>query len=180
MYLRPILAAFCVVVGLSAAFADHTGHPDGMHIHDAYARIVGGAGGSGSVYFMIHNNSGVDDRLLGVSSDTAARTMLHSQTEDANGVMQMRAMDEGLPLPAGEMRELVRGGDHIMLMGTALALRDGDTITLTLTFERADEMVIEVPVDNARKSGDAGDDHVTMDHDAMDHDAMGHDEPAKE
>jgi copper(I)-binding protein len=45
-----------------------------------------------------------------------------------------------------------------MLMGLTREVADGDVIMLTLVFEKAGEVVIEAPVDNARKTG------MEMDH----------------
>jgi periplasmic copper chaperone A len=172
MTLRQTLAAALAALCLGPVWADEVVHPEGLHIHDAYARATGK---TGAIYFMVHNNTEVDDRILSAETDVAERSMLHSQTETADGIMEMRDMADGLPLPAGEMVELVRGGDHIMLMGMSGAMQDGDTITLTLTFAHAAPMVIEVPVDNARKPGEGGHDHGAMkDHEGMDHEGMDH------
>jgi copper(I)-binding protein len=131
-------------------------HPDGMHVHDIYARSSGAMGASGAVFFMVHNNTDTDDRLIAAASDVAARVELHTHIEDENGVMQMREVEEGFPLPAGEMHALERGGDHVMLMGLTRELKDGDSFPLTLIFEKAGDMVIEAVVDNARKPAAGG------------------------
>lgn len=160
--LRAILAAAIAFAVTTASLAED--HPEGLHIHDAYARTSGGLGSSGAVFLMMHNNTATDDRLIEVRSDVAERAELHGHSEDANGVMSMGRIEGGIPLPAGEMHALARGGDHVMLMGLTRDLRDGDTITLTLVFEVAGEVTLEVPVDNARKPGQG-----------MDH--SGHDMP---
>ncbi|NGQ91870.1 copper chaperone PCu(A)C [Rhodobacter sp. HX-7-19] len=150
------LAAICL--GLPVAAEDH---PEGIHIHDIYARSMGSVGASGAVFFMIHNNAAEDDRLVAASSDVAERVELHTHKEDANGVMQMLEVKEGFAIPAGEMHALARGGDHVMLMGLTRELKDGDAIALTLTFEKAGEVQVEAVVDNARKPEEGG----MMDHD---------------
>ena len=43
-----------------------------------------------------------------------------------------------------------RGGDHVMLMGLNDGLDAGETVKITLTFEKAGEIVVDVPVDNDR------------------------------
>lgn len=136
-------------------------HPEGMHIHDVYARA---SAASGAVFFMVHNNTEQDDRLLSVTTDVAKKAELHTHIEDANGVMQMTAIEGGIALPAGEMHEFARGGDHVMLMGLTRELKDGDSFDLTLTFEKAGPVVIKATIDNARKPGHG---------DEMDH--SGHD-----
>jgi copper(I)-binding protein len=65
--------------------------------------------------------------------------------------MKMMEVEEGFAVPAGGSHALARGGDHVMLMGLTRDLADGDTFPLTLVFEKSGEVVIEVPVDNARK-----------------------------
>jgi periplasmic copper chaperone A len=137
MTIRARLAACLLAFAAMTAAAIAQDHPDGLHIHDAYARVQGGAGGSGAVFFMVHNNTETDDRLIGAKTDVAERAELHTHAEDANGMMTMGEIEGGIPLAAGDFIELARGGDHVMLMGLTGALTDGDTITLTLTFEVA-------------------------------------------
>ena len=45
---------------------------------------------------------------------------------------------------------LARGGDHVMLMGLTGPLKDGDSFPLTLTFEHAGNVTVDVVVDSAR------------------------------
>lgn len=122
---------------------------DGVHIVDAYVRTIGTIGASGAVYFTIQNHADVDDRLLSATSDAAKKLMLHTNVE-TDGIMSMPAMSEGLPIVAYDEHVLARGGDHLMLMGLTRALKDGDSIRVTLTFEHAGVVTIDVPVDNGR------------------------------
>ncbi len=46
---------------------------------------------------------------------------------------------------------LARGGDHVMFMGLNEVLTHGDTINVTLVFEKAGEVAVEIPVDLERK-----------------------------
>ena len=171
MTLRPFLAACLLALAVLPGHLVAQDHPEELHIHDAYARMQGGEGGSGAVFFMVHNNTGTDDRLIAARTDVAAKAELHTHTEDANGVMSMGEIEGGLALAAGDMIELARGGDHVMLMGLTRALKDGDTFAVTLTFEVAGDVTIDVPVDNARKPGAGAHDHDAMHKDGMDHDA---------
>lgn len=118
--------------------------------HDAYAR-AGGIGKSGAVFLMIDNTGHEDDRLIAARSDVAARVELHTHKDMGDGVMKMMEVEEGFAVPAGGSHALARGGDHVMLMGLTRDLADGDTFPLTLVFEKSGEVVIDVPVDNARK-----------------------------
>jgi copper(I)-binding protein len=170
--LFPAAVALALMIATPALAQDH---PEEMHIHDVYARSNGSVGGSGAVFFMIHNNTETDDRLIAVSTDVAEKAELHTHIESADGVMQMTQIEGGIALPSGEMHELARGGDHVMLMGLTRALKDGDTFALTLTFEKAGEVQIQATVDNARKPGEGEMDHDSMGdgHGGHDHSKMG-------
>jgi copper(I)-binding protein len=160
MRFHNLIAAAAVFFALPAF-----GH-DGLHVNNPYARSMGGIGASGAIFLEIENPSDSDDRLINATSDVAQMVQLHTHKEDAAGVMQMLHVPEGFVIPAKGMHALQRGGDHIMLMGLVRELKDGDMISLTLTFEKAGDMTIDVPVDNTRKA-------------AMDHSAhKGHDKAA--
>ena len=156
-------AAATLALALALPLGAQEDHGPGMHVEDAYARVNGGIGKTGAIFLMVHNNTETDDRLLDVSSDVAQRVELHTHKDNGNGVMQMLHVPEGFALPAGEMLYLARGGHHVMLLGLTRALQDGDTFPLTLTFEKAGEVTVDVTVDNARKPAAP----ENMDHDAM-------------
>ena len=120
-------------------------------VEDAYARTSTMMSKSGAAFMVLMNHGDEDDRLVGATSDVAKRVELHTHKEDANGVMQMLKVEEGFPIPAGGMHALARGGDHVMFMGLNRQLEQGDIVTVTLSFEKAGDMTIEVPVDLERK-----------------------------
>ena len=134
---------------------------DGIHIEDAYARISAEGAKSAAIFMTLTNHSTQDDRLLSVTSDAAERAELHTHTLDSNGVMHMGEVTEGFEVVGQQTHMLDRGGDHIMLLGLKQGLKQGDTVTLTLIFQRGGKLVVEVPVDNDRKPGAAAHD---MDH----------------
>ncbi|MFT6675126.1 MAG: copper(I)-binding protein [Sulfitobacter sp.] len=120
-------------------------------VKDPYVRSSTKTSVTGAAFMTLMNHSDQDDRLIGASSDVAKRVELHSHTEDANGVMKMGEIEGGIALPAGAMHMLERGGDHVMFMGLNRPLVQGDEITVTLTFEKAGDMEIKIPVDHERK-----------------------------
>lgn len=76
------------------------------------------------------------DRLVAVSSPVSAKVEVHDMSM-AGGVMRMRHMTEGLPLPAGQAVKLGSGGKHLMLIGPKSAMAVGGKIALTLKFQKA-------------------------------------------
>ena len=121
-----------------------------IEVLEAYARASSPSASSGAAFMVLKNLSDRDDRLISAESDVAQRVELHTHL-DVDGVMKMRAIEGGIALPAGGAHELARGGDHVMLMGLTNGLVDGQSIQLTLEFEKAGRVTIDVPVDLSRK-----------------------------
>ena len=75
-------------------------------------------------------------RLVSASSPVAGVTEVHEMKMDG-GVMKMRALQDGLDLPAGKTVELKPGGYHVMLMDLKSTLTKNGTVPLTLVFKDA-------------------------------------------
>ena len=150
MFKTTLIAGASALVLALPAFAEIT-------VEDAYARSASPMAKTGAAFMMIHN-SGEADRLIGVSSNAAARTELHTHLEGENGVMRMMHVEEGFELPADGVIAMQRGGKHVMLMGLNGPMEQGGVVTITLTFEKAGDMVVDMPVDLERQ------DHGTMNH----------------
>lgn len=116
-----------------------------LTILDPWARPAG-AGENGAVYFIISNATNTDDTLLSVSTDLASAAEIHMSMKDSNDVMSMQ-MQDSLPVPAQQEIIFKPGGLHVMLIGLNRDLTIGETISLTLNFEKADSITIEVPVE---------------------------------
>lgn len=145
-------AAAAVAALMSSLILPGVARAEGaIAITDAYARSSTIMSASGAAFMVIENHSAADDRLVSAASDVAERVELHTHKADANGVMQMIAVPEGFVIPAGGSHALQRGADHVMFLGLTRPLEQGETVELTLEFEKAGEVVIEVPVDLERK-----------------------------
>ncbi|MDF3415779.1 copper chaperone PCu(A)C [Sulfitobacter sp. M57] len=131
-----------------------------ISIKDAYARSSTPTSKTGAAFLMLMNAGDADDRLVAASSDVAKRVELHTHKDAGNGVMQMVEIEGGITVPAGGMHMLQRGGDHIMFMGLTGPLEQGQEVNVTLTFEKAGEVEVVIPVDHERKA-----DHGAMKHD---------------
>jgi copper(I)-binding protein len=120
-------------------------------VSDSYARSTGPLAKAGAAYMKIMNHSKKDDRLISVYSDIAKKTELHTHLKSDNGVMKMMRIDKGIEIGAMKEHALVRGGEHIMFMGLKEPFENGKIIPVTLLFEKAGEVNIEVVVDQKRK-----------------------------
>jgi copper(I)-binding protein len=63
---------------------------------------------------------------------------VHEMTMEKD-VMKMRALTNGLELPAGKAVELKPGGYHVMLMDLKQQMKEGDTVPVTLVVEGKDK-----------------------------------------
>ncbi len=112
-------------------------------ISEAYARASIGRAPNSGAYMML--TSTAEDRLVAAETPAAARAELHTHLMD-NGVMKMRPVEGGIPVAPGAPTMLQPGGFHVMLMGLTGPMTEGETIDLTLTFEKAGKVTLQVPV----------------------------------
>ncbi|WP_299151146.1 copper chaperone PCu(A)C [uncultured Tateyamaria sp.] len=140
-----------VAASLAATLLAVPAWADGIMIMDPYARAASPAAKSGAAFMVIHNTSDQDDRLIAARTDVAKRVELHTHIETGDGVMQMTEIEGGIDLPAGATHHMMRGADHVMLMGLNGSLEQDAEIEVTLVFEKAGDVVVTIPVDNARK-----------------------------
>ncbi|MDV7142106.1 copper chaperone PCu(A)C [Tropicimonas sp. TH_r6] len=130
-----------------------------IEIRDAYARAAMPTAKAGAAFMQIVNTGTEDDRLVAVASGIAKKAELHTHIDAGDGIMQMVEVEEGFPVPAGGMHMLKRGGDHVMFMGLTGPMNDGESFSVTFTFEKAGEMVVEIPVDLKRQDAEMKMDH---------------------
>ena len=138
-----------LLLALPALLAGSPLRAGDIEIIDPYARASRPGAPTGAIFMSIQNTGTLADRLVTAESSAATVVQIHTHVEEG-GIMKMREVKAGIPVPAGSTHLLVRGGDHVMLMGVVQELVDGETVPLTLIFEIAGEVVIEVPVDSAR------------------------------
>lgn len=143
------LKANILAATMAATFALPAFAGSEISIDDAYARAAGATAVAGAAFFVIHNTGDEDDRLVAAESDIAKRTELHTHIADGD-VMRMVEVEEGFPVPAGGMHTLQRGGDHVMFMGLTRPMEQGDLVDVTLVFEKAGRIDVEIPVDLER------------------------------
>jgi len=154
------LKSFAVsLAALSILSAPAFAGEDKIMITDPYARSAAPGAKTGAAFMEVMNMGTEADRLIDASSNVAKRVELHTHIEASDGVMQMRHVPDGFDIPAGESIMLMRGGKHVMLMGLTESLDQDETIEITLTFEKAGEMVVEVPVDLTRKPAEQAHGH---------------------
>jgi periplasmic copper chaperone A len=154
--LLQLAAALCLtfasILAIAVAVRADAG---GIEVREAFARASIGQATAGAVYLRIVNHASSPDRLMAASTPVAARTDLHMTVHEGN-VARMRRL-ETVEIPAGETVAFEPGGAHVMLSGLHAPLREGDRFDLTLEFEAAGTITVEVPVRSVAAEADTGD-----------------------
>lgn len=111
-------------------------------------------------FLTITNTGSADDTLVAARSPAAGRVEVHEMAMDGD-VMRMREVAGGLPIPAGATVTLEPGGYHVMFMDLAGPLAEGDKAEVTLTFDRAGDVTLTLPVLARNAVGGGHGDHGT-------------------
>jgi copper(I)-binding protein len=141
-----VLAGSLLLAGMAEAHEFKVGS---ITIEHPWARPA--ASGNSAVYFVVRNAGGAD-RLIGVSSNVAGTAGMHSTTIDAQGVARMVAV-QAVDVQAGAEAKFAPGGLHVMLIGVTRPLEEGQEFPLTLTFEKAGAVTVEVAIEKTASHG---------------------------
>jgi copper(I)-binding protein len=116
-----------------------------LQIEAPWLRATPGGAKVGAAYLRISNTGTEPDRLIGASMPLAARGNVHEMTMQ-NGVMHMSAVSGGLAIAPGKSVELKPGGFHLMFLDMNGPLKQGQTVDVTLSFEKAGSVTVPFPV----------------------------------
>lgn len=162
----PRLAVLVALALASVPAAAHDYSAGDLKIDHPWARATPGAITTGAVYLSVTATGSAPDRLVAAATPRAAKAELHTQMMDGD-VMKMRALS-AIEINPGEPAVLKPGSLHIMLVGLTAPLREKDRFPLTLTFEKAGKVDVDVLVESAG-ARDAGHDGKGMPGNHMGH-----------
>ena len=124
----------------------------GLEIEHIYAIATAPGQPHGAVFIKkIKNKAGALDRLIGGQAAVSKSVEVHQMVMDQN-VMKMREIP-GIEIPAKGHVSMDRGakeGYHLMLMNLTRPLADGERFPMTLIFQQAGALEVEVEVVKAR------------------------------
>lgn len=114
-------------------------------VSSAFARASATPAAKSAVaYVSIRNKGSQADRLIAISTPAARSADLHTTTM-AGDIMKMQPAGV-VELPPGGQLEMRPGGLHIMIMGLAAPLKQGESFEMTLSFEKAGDLKVTVPI----------------------------------
>jgi len=99
-----------------------------------------------AAYFSIHNSGAAPDRLTSVDSPIAGSAQLHEHVHK-DGLMKMQQV-QNVDIPAGGNVSFAPMAYHVMLLDLKdrSMLVEGKQFALTLHFEKAGDVTVEVQV----------------------------------
>src|SRR6478735_1083293 len=147
-----ILSSAVALFGLPAVAHDYTfgslkiGHP--------WARATPPTAPSGGGFLTVTNTGTTADRLVSATSPAAGQVQVHDMKMDGT-IMRMRELENGLEIPPGATVALAPGGVHLMMMGLKAPLKEATRVPVTLVFEKAGKIDVELQVMALGASPDA-------------------------
>jgi len=95
-------------------------------------------------YMIIRNQSAQPERLVGGTSQAAAKVETHVHVKDGD-IVRMREV-KGYDIPAQGVFELKPGGAHLMLVDLKKPLKEGEKVSVVLRFEKSGEVKVDFEV----------------------------------
>ena len=139
--MRLALSALLFVAAQALA---HNYDKGDIEVRHPWSRATPPGATIGVAYMEIRNSGQQADRLVSVSTSVAKRVEMHV-TQHEGEVAKMRQV-QSFEIPARERHALRPGGAHLMLVELVQPLKTGERFTMTLRFERAGELEIELEV----------------------------------
>jgi copper(I)-binding protein len=115
-----------------------------VEISEAWMRATAPGQNTAAGYMTIRNASAQPERLVGGSSEAAAKVGTHVSTKDGD-IMRMREV-KGYDIPAKGTFELKPNGAHLMLVDLKKPLKEGEKVPVLLKFEKSGELKVDFEV----------------------------------
>jgi len=119
--------------------------PQSLRIDAPWARETAAGQRDGGGFMVITNDGSKADQLVGASSPASEEVQIHT-VQLEQGMMRMRELPGGIPVPAAGRVELKPGSLHIMFIKLNHPLKAGEQVPVTLKFRDAGEKTVTFEV----------------------------------
>lgn len=147
-FILSLAAAAALSLSSLAAMADEAIKAGNLEITMPWTRATLEGQPAGGGFLTIENKGAEADKLLSASSPLTPMVQVHEMKMDGD-TMKMAELTDGLEIPAGAKVELKPGSYHIMFMDLKTGIKEGDAVKVTLKFEKAGEVEVELPAQAA-------------------------------
>jgi len=143
--IRTLLTAVALLLASNTIASAHSYKLGGLEIGHPWARATPPTAPTGGGFLTITNTGTSADRLLSASSPAATSVQIHEVKMEGN-VMRMREREGGLEIAPGATVTLAPGNLHLMMMGLKAPFKQGEKVPVTLVFEKAGKIEVELAV----------------------------------
>jgi hypothetical protein len=126
-----------------------------IKIEQPWTRATPGGAKVAGGFMKITNTGTTPDRLVSATTDISGVVELH-EMKMVEGIMQMRALGNGIELKPGQSVDLKPGGYHVMFIDLKAPIVKGKPVKARLTFEKAGEIEVEFKVEPIGARAPAG------------------------
>ncbi|PWC86167.1 hypothetical protein TSH100_13585 [Azospirillum sp. TSH100] len=162
------IATALALLGAGTALA-HSYKAGPIEIGHPWARATAPSAPNGGAYLSLTNTGTTEDHLVAASTPAAGKAELHTHLNE-NGVMKMREVPP-IAIAPGETVTFAPGGLHIMLLGLKQPLEKGARIPMTLRFEKAGSVEVQIAVEAAGQAAPQAEGHMGATAAGHDHNA---------
>ena len=141
---RCLALAVALIIATGASNAQESARTGDIVIEQPWARASIIANRPAAAYFTVRNQGNVSDTLVSVRSSMAGRAEIHNMTNDG-GVMKMGPAGS-IEIPPGSEQSLKPGGLHVMMTDLKAPLVKGESLEMTVVFEKSGEVSLVVPI----------------------------------
>ncbi|WP_169902825.1 copper chaperone PCu(A)C [Paraferrimonas sedimenticola] len=151
-----MLKRICSSISLLLLFLSASAQA-GLMVSEQKVRLLPPSAPNTAAYMQLMNHTNKPMELVGVSSDVAERTEIHTMVEH-NGMMRMQQLTSLVIEPMASVA-LKPGGNHIMLIGLKQPLSAGDEIAITLEFADGSQHTVKAKASAEIDAKDSGEHH---------------------
>lgn len=152
---RGVLTAAALAVGALMLTAQapmaHEFKAGAIEVDHPWSRATPGGATVAAGYLTLKNTGATPDKLISATAPFAGKVEIHEMAVK-DGVMTMRALPDGLAIPAGGSVALKPGSYHIMFLNLKEPLKEGTKMDGTLTFEKAGTVAVQYQVEGVGAS----------------------------
>lgn len=120
-----------------------------LSVEDLYIRATPPNSKNSAAFMVIKNTDKKEIKLLSAGSEIADRVELHQHVME-DGLMKMRQVKE-IMIPGGGSVALQPGGYHVMFLNLKQPLEEGQSISLSLSFDNGQQLSLEAPVKKIKR-----------------------------
>jgi len=120
-----------------------------LSVEDLYIRATPPNSKNSAAFMVIKNTDKKEIKLIAAGSDIADRVELHHHLME-DGLMKMRQVEE-IMIKADSSLALQPGGYHVMFFNLKQPLKEGQSVSLSLSFDNGQQLKFDAPVKKIKR-----------------------------